>query len=109
MTHKFATACFVIGAALGPIAAHAADSEMDRGQPAAFLKDSVITTKIKAKMAAEHLDSLKNIRVDTDANGVVSLSGTVNSPEEANKAVTIARNTEGVKSVSSDLRVQKDR
>lgn len=109
MTHKFATACFVIGAALGPIAAHAADSEMDRGHTAAFLKDSVITTKIKARMAAEHLDSLKNIRVDTDANGVVSLSGTVNSPEEADKAVTIARNTEGVKSVSSDLRVEKDR
>ncbi len=109
MTHKFATACFVIGAALGPISAHAADSEMDRGHPTAFVKDSVITTKIKAEMAAEHLDSLKNIRVDTDANGVVSLSGTVESPEEANKAVTIARNTEGVKSVSSHLRVEKDR
>src|SRR5512135_2340942 len=109
MTHKFATACFVIGAALGPIAAHAANSEMDRGHPSAYVKDSVITTKIKAKMAAQHLESLKNISVDTDANGVVSLRGTVNSREEANKAVTIARNTEGVKSVSSDLRVERDR
>jgi len=109
MKRKFANACFVIGAALVPIAAHAADSEMDRGHPSAFVKDSVITTKIKAKMAAEHLDSLKNIKVDTDASGVVSLSGTVSSREEANKAVTIARNTEGVRSVSSDLRVEKDR
>ena len=109
MTHKFATACFAIAAALGPIAAHAADSGMDREHPTAFVRDSVITTKIKAKMAAQHLDSLKNIRVDTDANAVVSLSGTVNSRDEANKAVTIARNTEGVKSVSNELRVEKDR
>ncbi|HSQ79945.1 MAG TPA: BON domain-containing protein [Casimicrobiaceae bacterium] len=110
MKRKFANACFVIGAALVPIAAHAADTgDMDRGHPSAYVKDSVITTKIKAKMAAEHLDSLKNIKVDTDASGVVSLSGTVSSREEANKAVTIARNTEGVRSVSSDLRVEKDR
>lgn len=109
MTHKFAAACFVIGAALGSLTAQAADSEMDRGHPTAFVKDSVITTKVKARLAAENLESLKNIKVDTDAKGVVSLSGTVNSREEANKALTIARNTEGVKSVSSDLRVQKDR
>jgi hyperosmotically inducible protein len=82
---------------------------MDRGHPAVFVKDSVITTKIKAKLAAENLESLKHIRVDADTNGIVWLSGTVNSREDANKAVTIARNTEGVKSVSSDLKVQPDR
>jgi len=82
---------------------------MDRGHPTAFVKDSVITTKVKARLAAENLESLKNIQVDTDAKGVVSLSGTVNSLEETNKALTIARNTEGVKSVSSDLMLQKDR
>ncbi|MDE2209781.1 MAG: BON domain-containing protein [Betaproteobacteria bacterium] len=109
MTHKLATTCFVIGATLAPLAAHAADSEMDRGHPAAFVKDSVITTKVKAKLAAERLDSLKHIRVDTDASGIVTLSGTVNSRDEEQKAITLARNTEGVKSVMSDLRVQKDR
>ncbi len=109
MTSKLATACFAIAAVLAPMAAYAADTDGDRGHPAAFVKDSVITTKIKAKMAAEHLDSLKNIRVDTDYDGVVWLSGTVNSQDEASRAVTIARNTEGVKSVSSHLRVQPDR
>lgn len=109
MTRKLATACFVIGSALVPMVAHATDGDMDRGQPSAYVKDSVITAKVKAKLAAEHLDSLKNIRVDTDANGIVWLHGTVNSSAEAQKAVTIARNTEGVKSVSSQLQVEKDR
>jgi osmotically-inducible protein OsmY len=37
------------------------------------------------------------------------MTGTANSQEEADKAVAIARNTEGVKSVKSNLKVQKDR
>lgn len=109
MTRKIATACFVLGASLAPMVAYATDADMDRGHPATFVKDSVITTKIKAKMAAEHLGSLKDIRVDTDVNGRVWLSGTVRSSEEANDALTIARNTEGVKSVSSNLRVHPER
>jgi osmotically-inducible protein OsmY len=42
-------------------------------------------------------------------NGVVWMSGTANNQKEVNKAVTIARNTEGVKSVKNDIKVQKDR
>ena len=109
MKYKLATTCFVIGTMLAPVAACAADSDTDRSNPANFVKDSVITTKIKTKLAAEHLGSAKHIKVDTDRNGVVRLSGTANSQEEVNKAVEIARNTEGVKSVKSDLKVQKDR
>ncbi len=72
------------------------------------VKDSVITTKIKTQLAAEHLGSMKHIKVDTDKNGVVWMTGTANSQDELNKAVSIARNTEGVKSVKSELTVQKD-
>jgi len=109
MKYKLATTCFVIGSVLAPVAAYAADSDKDRSKPATFVKDSVITTKIKAKLAAEHLGSAKHIKVDTDRDGIVWLSGTANSKEEVNKAVEIARNTEGVKSVKSDLKVKKDR
>lgn len=109
MKYKLATTCFVLGSVLAPVAAYAADSDTDRSKPKTFVKDSVITTKIKTKLAAEHLGSAKHIKVDTDKNGVVWLSGTANSQEEMNKAVEIARNTEGVKSVKSDLKVQKDR
>ena len=109
MKYKLATTCFVIGSVLAPVAAYAADPDTKRSKPATFVKDSVITTKIKTKLAAEHLGSAKHIRVDTDRNGVVWLSGTANSQQEADKAVEIARNTEGVKSVNSKLKVRKDR
>ena len=111
MKFKLATAttCFAIGAVLAPVAAYAADSDSDRANPANFVKDSVITTKIKTQLAAEHLGSAKHISVDTDKNGVVWLTGTANSQAEVDKAVTIARNTEGVKTVKSELKVQKDK
>jgi hyperosmotically inducible periplasmic protein len=94
---------------LTPVTAYAEDSDAYRPNPATFVKDSAITTKIKTQLAAEHLGSLKDISVDTDQNGVVWMRGTVNSPTEAEQAITIARNTEGVKAVKSSLKVQKDR
>jgi len=109
MKFKLATTCFVIGSALAPVAAFAADSDTDRSKPAVFVKDSVITTKIKTKLAVEHPGSLKHVSVDTDMNGVVWMTGTANTQGEVDQAVAIARNTEGVKSVNSKLTVQKDR
>jgi len=109
MQHKLATTCFVISAMLAPIAASAADSDADRANPATFVKDSTITTKIKTKLAAEQPGSLKHISVDTDRNGVVWMTGTVNNQTEADQAVMIARNTEGVRSVKANLKVEKDR
>ncbi len=55
-----------------------------------FVKDSAITTKVKAKLAAEKINSLVHIKVDTDSNGVVVLSGIVRIQKEADKAVSIA-------------------
>ena len=75
MTHKLATACFVIGTLMAPMAAYSADPDTDRSNPEAFVKDSVITTKVKTKLASEHLGSIANVRVDTDKDGVVFLSG----------------------------------
>jgi hyperosmotically inducible periplasmic protein len=109
MKFKLATTCFVIGSALAPIAAFAADSDTDRSKPAVFVKDSIITTKIKTKLAAEHPGSLKHVSVDTDMNGVVWMTGTANTQGEVDQAVAIARGTEGVQSVNSKLTVQKDR
>jgi hyperosmotically inducible protein len=109
MKHKLATTCFVIGSVLAPVAAYAADGDTDRSKPVHFVKDSVITTKIKTKLAVEHLASAKHIKVDTDRNGVVWLRGTTDTQAEADKAVEIARDTEGVKSVNTKLTVRKDR
>jgi hyperosmotically inducible periplasmic protein len=108
MRYKLATTCFVIGSVLAPVAAYAADSDTDRSHPATYVKDSVITSKIKTKLAAEHPGSAKHIRVDTDKNGVVWMTGTANSQQEVDQAVAIARDTEGVKSVNSHIKVRKD-
>ena len=109
MKYKLATTSFVMGAILAPLEANAEDADANRANPATFVKDSAITTKIKSQLASEHLGSLKHISVDTDRDGVVWMTGTVNNQTEADQAIRIARNTEGVRDVKSNLKVQRDR
>jgi hyperosmotically inducible periplasmic protein len=105
MKIKFAAACFLAGALVLPVAGHSADSDTVRSSPEAFVKDSIITAKIKAKLAEEKLASAVQIKVDTDNKGVVTLSGTAKTQEEADKAVAIARNVEGVATVENNIKV----
>ena len=92
---------------LGPIVAVAAgDPDSDRSHPKAFVKDSAITTEVKTKLAAEHITSLAKIHVDTDADGIVWLSGHAKSEAAVKKAGELARETEGVRSVQNHIRVQ---
>jgi len=104
MKLKLTTSCFVIGTLMAPIAAHAEAMENTK----TFVKDSVITTKVKAKLAEEKMGNLVKIKVDTDDKGAVVLSGKVSTKEEADKAVSIARETEGVTSVKSKLQIKKE-
>jgi hyperosmotically inducible protein len=109
MKTTLATTCVLFGTLLGPAAvAVAQDSDTDRSHPTAFVKDSAITTSIKTQLAAEHITSLGHIHVDTDNNGVVWLTGSASSQQAANKAVSIARGTEHVKSVHSDIKIKAD-
>ena len=71
-----------------------------------YIKDSAITTKVKAKLAAKHLSTLTLIKVDTDANGVVWLSGRAPTQDASDVAAMIAKNTEGVNSVHNDIAVE---
>src|ERR1700682_4470107 len=106
---NLAVTCLIAGALLAPVVSYSADeTDSDRSHPKAFVKDSAITTKIKSKLAAEHVTSLGRIHVDTDADGVVWLHGTAHTKEAADKAVAIARETEGVKGVHSRITVKKD-
>ena len=114
MRTKLATAstiCLVVGALLAPLAAYPATAtgDTDRTHPKAFVKDSVITTKVKAKLAEEKMSTLAHVKVDTDAMGMVVLSGNVKTQAEADKAVSLAKETEGVTSVKSTLKVKKDK
>jgi len=110
MKSALATTCLVFGTLLGSAVAWAGeDSDTDRSHPVTFVKDSAITTAIKAKLAAEHLTSMARIHVDTDKDGVVWLTGSARTQEAADKAASIARETEHVKTVHSDVKVEKDR
>ena len=61
-----------------------------------------LTAKIKSKMALD--DTVRAAAIDVDtAGGVVTLSGTVRSEAERAKAVQLARETEGVTSVTDRL------
>ena len=73
-----------------------------------FVKDSVITTKVKAKLAAKHLTTLARIKVDTDANGVVWLSGHAPTQDAADMAGLLAKDTDGVTSVHNDVMVKPE-
>ena len=109
MNTKLAAACLVFGTLLGVTTISIAqDSDTDRSHPDAFVKDSAITSKIKTKLAMEHITSLGRIHVDTDTDGVVWLSGSARTQEAIDKAVSIARETEGVKAVHSHIKIKKD-
>ena len=85
MKIKIAAACFLAGALALPVVGHTGDYDTDRDSPKAFVKDSIITTKIKAKLAEERITSAVQIKVDTDNKGVVTLSGTAKTQEEATR------------------------
>ncbi|HEX7374963.1 MAG TPA: BON domain-containing protein [Steroidobacteraceae bacterium] len=94
--------------ALVPALCRAADDTgTAKATPKTFVADSVITTKVKAKLAGEHLSSLTQINVDTDADGVVWLTGSAHDQAEIDRAVAVARQTEGVHSVVNQLTVKK--
>jgi hyperosmotically inducible protein len=74
-------------------------------QPVAYAEDSAVTAKIKAKLAADSAGSLVRISVETAANGAVHLSGSAKSQADADRAVSIARSTEGVTAVNSQITI----
>ncbi len=70
-----------------------------------YIDDSVITAKVKAAILKESSLNPAEINVET-FKGIVQLSGFVRDPADASKAVGIARNVNGVKSVKNDLRMK---
>lgn len=71
-----------------------------------LIDDAWITTKIKTLLLKEDLLSALKIDVDTK-DGMVRLSGQVDKAEQVTRAVDIASNVEGVKSVQMDLLLKK--
>jgi len=98
---------FLSAAVLGAAAA-SADQPMDSdtSHAGAYVKDSVITTKVKAKLAAKHMSTLMDVKVDTDNQGVVWLSGKAPTKDASDLAEMLAKTTDGVVSVHNRIAVE---
>ena len=66
--------------------------------------EAALTTKIKAKMALDDSVKARTIDVSTDGS-TVTLSGTVGSVAEHDRALALAKETDGVSSVIDRLKV----
>src|SRR2546430_360950 len=67
-----------------------------------YAKDKEIATRIKTKMYTDHLVKGTEVKV-TSLNGVVQLSGFVDSQEAKDRAGQIASSTPGVRQVYNNL------
>jgi osmotically-inducible protein OsmY len=74
-------------------------------QQAITQPDAWLTAKVQSKFFGSDLVKGRDINVDT-TDGVVTLSGTVDSPTERDEADALARSTDGVKDVHDNLTVE---
>jgi hyperosmotically inducible periplasmic protein len=105
MKHLIIAGMLAASVACVPMAL-ADDAGTASDSPHHFVKDSVITTKVKSKLAAKHLTTLTRIKVDTDENGVVWLSGKAPTQDAVDMATLIAKDTDGVTSVHNGVAIQ---
>jgi osmotically-inducible protein OsmY len=92
-----------IGAQVGEKTAAVASKVADEAKE--VLGDGALTTKIKAKMALDDTVKARDLNVDT-ANGVVTVKGTVRSNAERDRALQLARETDGVRQVLDRITVE---
>ena len=107
--NKFLVTTFGAVLALGAAGATFAADEMSTSankseQPGT---DTWITTKVKAELATTKGISSNDISVTTK-NGVVTLSGVVNSKAQVQKSVAVAKGIKGFKSVDSAALSSRD-
>jgi hyperosmotically inducible protein len=71
----------------------------------AAVEDTAITTKVKSAVLAE--PGLKTLQIGVDTkDGVVTLSGTVDTPVLKERAMQVAQQVDGVKSVVDNLAIK---
>lgn len=81
-----------------------ASTETSSG-PGEYIDDTVITAKVKGAIFNESTLKSSEINVET-FKGVVQLSGFVNSQEDIDTAVSVARRVTGVNSVRNDMELK---
>jgi osmotically-inducible protein OsmY len=82
------------------------DKARDAGDAMPDLSDAGITTTVKAKLLGD--TRVPGMKIDVDTKeGVVTLTGTVSAGTEKERAVELAKATNGVKSVVDRIKVEK--
>lgn len=95
---------------MAPPGASAQIPPEDRGPPPReAVASATITAHVQAGLARDPYVVGKDIRVDTDANGVVLLTGTAKTQQELDRASLIARGVRGVVSVDNRIQLSTDR
>lgn len=85
---------------------HEDDDDDDNGGVRATLNDGRIFTVLKSRLLMSGDVSGRDIEVEVD-DGVVTLSGEVETSSERDLALEMARNTNGVSNVRDNLRVRR--
>ncbi|MDQ5910002.1 MAG: hypothetical protein QG599_2097 [Pseudomonadota bacterium] len=99
--HRFATFFFVVLFA-SLLGCASTSTQEGTGE---YVDDTVITAKVKAEIFNDA--SLKSAEINVETfKGIVQLSGFVNSQEDINKAVRVARSVKGVVSVKNAMRLK---
>lgn len=80
-------------------------SGIDRAAPKVVIKDAAITSSVKARLAADRVGGFRHVRVDTDGHGIVTLKGHAKTQHAADRAISIAQDTDGVREVRSAIEI----
>lgn len=81
-------------------------TDQPRSEAGAFVDDSATTAKVKTAIATDvGAKTAAQVSVNTN-RGVVQLSGFVDSQDQIQRAVSAAKQVNGVRSVQNELRVK---
>ena len=70
------------------------------------IDDGTLTTYVKTALAGERVNTLTRVGVETN-NGIVVLTGEVETAQEKSRAGTVAGQVKGVRGVTNNLQVIK--
>ena len=110
MESKLLTAYLLAAGLVMPLAAPAQTAPADQSSPPRVaVSSATITAQVQGELARDPHVVAKEIKVETDSNGVVLLTGSAKTQQELDRATLIARNVPGVVSVDNRIQLSSDR
>lgn len=103
MRHRVGAVVIVLMVGAGALAGCAGKAAATSHPPA--LEDAIVTTRVKTALLNDPVVGRARIDVET-FQGVVTLSGRVQTREQEARAIELARGMRGVTNVKSTLQIQ---